>query len=64
VLVIAAAGCASAERAAKTTTSAKPPTKAYLAAVRYTHCMRARGLPFPMPDAAGNFHLSYGASAP
>jgi hypothetical protein len=27
--------------------------------VRYAQCMRGRGLPFPMPNAAGDFHLSY-----
>jgi hypothetical protein len=59
-LVLVAAGCASTH--ATTTASKptpKPPTRAYLAAVRYAQCMRARGLPFPMPNASGDFHLSY-----
>ena len=58
VLALLAAGCASAERTAEVAPP-KPPSKAYLAAVRYANCMRSKGLPFPMPDAAGNFHLSY-----
>jgi hypothetical protein len=59
--VLLAAGCGGAKTAQPTTTAAKPkqPTKAYLAAVRYAQCMRGRGLPFPMPNAAGDFHLSY-----
>jgi hypothetical protein len=37
----------------------RPPTKAYEAAVRYTKCMRAHGIPFPMPAQNGDYHLSY-----
>jgi hypothetical protein len=61
VVVLLAAGCGGTKSARHTTTAAepKPPTKAYLAAVKYTQCMRARGLPFPLPNAAGDFHLSY-----
>jgi hypothetical protein len=61
LVVLLAAGCASSHTARQTTTAPKPkpPTKAYLAAVRYAQCMRSRGLPFPMPNAAGDFHLSY-----
>ena len=61
LVVLLAAGCAGAKTAHHTTTAAKPkpPTKAYLAAVRYAQCMRDHGVPFPMPNAAGDFHLSY-----
>ena len=61
LVVLLAAGCGGIKTAQHTTTAAKPtpPTKAYLAAVRYAQCMRARGLPFPLPNAAGDFHLSY-----
>jgi hypothetical protein len=57
-LAVAAAGCASAEHAARVPPP-KPPSEAYRAAVRYANCMRSKGLPFPLPDAAGNFQLSY-----
>jgi hypothetical protein len=61
LVVLLAAGCGGAKTVQRTTTAARqePPTTAYLAAVRYAQCMRARGLPFPMPNAAGDFHLSY-----
>jgi hypothetical protein len=62
LMVLLAAGCGGARTARQHTTTTEkrtPPTKAYLAAVRYAQCMRGRGLPFPMPNAAGDFHLSY-----
>jgi hypothetical protein len=62
LVVVLAAGCASsASKPHETTTvaAAKPPTKTYLAALAYAKCMRAKGLPFPLPDARGDFHLSY-----
>jgi hypothetical protein len=63
LIVLLAAGCGGAKTTAQhtTTTTAKqpPPTKAYLAALRYAQCMRGRGLPFPMPNTAGDFHLGY-----
>lgn len=33
-------------------------SKAYLAAVAYTHCMRARGVAHPLPDRSGDFSLT------
>jgi hypothetical protein len=59
VLLAVATGCSSSAQHAATVAAPKPASKTYLAAVRYAQCMRAKGLPFPMPDAAGNFHLSY-----
>ena len=61
LVVLLVAGCGGTKTAQHTTSTAqaKPPTKVYLAAVRYARCMRGRGLPFPMPNAAGDFHLSY-----
>jgi len=62
LIVLLAAGCGgtkTAQQHATTTAKEAPPTKAYLAAVRYAQCMRGRGLPFPLPNAAGDFHLSY-----
>jgi hypothetical protein len=64
LVVLLAAGCGGTKAAQHPTTAARqtqtpPPSKAYLAAVRYAQCMRGRGLPFPMPNAAGDFHLSY-----
>jgi len=61
LVVLLATGCGGTKSAQHNATAAKPepPTKAHLAAVRYTQCMRAHGLPFPMPNAAGDFHLSY-----
>src|SRR5690349_12493926 len=53
LVVLLAAGCGGAKAAHHTTTAA------YLAAVRYAQCMRDHGVPFPMPNAAGDFHLSH-----
>jgi hypothetical protein len=59
VLVIAAAGCASA-RARGEDHDLREAADQGVPRRSQVHALHAgEGLPFPMPDAAGNFHLSY-----
>jgi hypothetical protein len=60
VLVLAACG-GSAHRgrpAPTTTRAALPPSKSYLANLRFARCMRAHGVAHPNPDANGDFELT------
>src|SRR5919198_4401582 len=56
------AGCSSGAHVRKAERSsaeaARPSPDPYIASLRYANCMRAHGVPHPLPDKRGDFHLT------
>jgi hypothetical protein len=58
VLVAGAVGCSSEGSKHVSATRARPSTNPYLASLAYTRCLRAHGVPQPLPDKHGEFSLT------
>ena len=58
VLVAGAVGCSSGGSKHASATHARPSTNPYLASLAFTRCLRAHGVPQPLPDKHGEFSLT------
>src|SRR5919198_5947635 len=54
----AAVGCSSGQHGARHVARALPSPDPYTASLAYAKCMRAHGVPHPLPDKKGDFSLT------